>query len=523
MRRGACGTGANIPWLGLVGVLLGTFISTLSTRLSSFGLADVRGALHAGFDDGAWITTAFTVAQMLITPFAVWIGGGVRAAANSHRLRAGLRRRFRPAALRPEPGHFLGLQFIAGLSSGCFIPLTLSFILRSIPPRLWAYGVALYALNLELSLNISASLEGFYVDHLTWHWIFWQNVPLALGMAGCLYWGVRHQPPTNDIHWDPYGLTACGMGFALLYAALDQGNRLDWLNSGVICGLLLAGGILLAAFVIHEVTAPYPWLDPHVPLRWPIPLLLVLISILRLTIQSTAVLIPYYLGAVRGFRALEIGGTLIWIAMPQLLTCLFAAWMLRRFDPRLTAGLGMCLVGLACMVVAWTLTPEWGSDQFLVSQLLQALGQSLALSGVVFNAVLNLRLQDALSFGATLQIARLFGGEVGAALITTWDRVREQRASNLIGLHVQKGALDVQHRLAAYQHVLTPHGYPAAAAPAVLDKVVRVMATTQSTIDGFVLVAVVAAAGLTLFVLIVPSPPRGPASHVPFRWRKRGP
>ncbi|HYP64366.1 MAG TPA: hypothetical protein VEQ16_10770, partial [Acidocella sp.] len=55
---------APIPWLGLTAVLLGTFISTLTGRLSTFGLADIRGAVHAGFDDGAWITTAFTVAQM---------------------------------------------------------------------------------------------------------------------------------------------------------------------------------------------------------------------------------------------------------------------------------------------------------------------------------------------------------------------------------------------------------------------------------------------------------------------------
>ena len=48
----------SIPWLGLLAVLLGTFISTLNTRLSSLGLADIRGAVHAGFDEGAWITTA---------------------------------------------------------------------------------------------------------------------------------------------------------------------------------------------------------------------------------------------------------------------------------------------------------------------------------------------------------------------------------------------------------------------------------------------------------------------------------
>src|SRR4030081_4074944 len=64
----------SIPWMGLLAVSLGTFISTLTTRLSTFGLADIRGAVHAGFDEGAWVSTAQTVAQMLIAPIAIWMG-----------------------------------------------------------------------------------------------------------------------------------------------------------------------------------------------------------------------------------------------------------------------------------------------------------------------------------------------------------------------------------------------------------------------------------------------------------------
>src|ERR1700761_8253011 len=64
----------SFPWLGLTAVLMGTFISTLNTRLSSLGLADIRGAVHAGFDEGAWITTTQTVAQMLITLVATLLG-----------------------------------------------------------------------------------------------------------------------------------------------------------------------------------------------------------------------------------------------------------------------------------------------------------------------------------------------------------------------------------------------------------------------------------------------------------------
>src|SRR5215475_12298911 len=64
----------SIPWLGLVAVLMGTFISTLNGRLSTFGLADIRGAVGAGYDEGAWITTSQTTAQMFVTLVAVWMG-----------------------------------------------------------------------------------------------------------------------------------------------------------------------------------------------------------------------------------------------------------------------------------------------------------------------------------------------------------------------------------------------------------------------------------------------------------------
>src|SRR5580692_11935802 len=62
------------PLIGVIAVLLGAVISTLAGRFTTFGLADVRGAVHAGFDEGAWIPTAFTVGQMLIGPLSVWLG-----------------------------------------------------------------------------------------------------------------------------------------------------------------------------------------------------------------------------------------------------------------------------------------------------------------------------------------------------------------------------------------------------------------------------------------------------------------
>src|ERR1700691_5851825 len=139
----------SIRWLGLIAVLMGTFISTLSGRLSTIGLADIRGAVGAGFDEGAWITTAQTAAQMLITLAAVWMG----AAYGPRRVLIGASIAFDVISLLTP---FSAMQFLGGLAEGCFIPLTLSFILPNMPMKLRAFGIAVVALNLELPLNISA-------------------------------------------------------------------------------------------------------------------------------------------------------------------------------------------------------------------------------------------------------------------------------------------------------------------------------------------------------------------------------
>ena len=508
----------KIPWLGLTGVLLGTFISTLNTRLSSFGLADIRGAVHAGFDDGAWITTAQTAAQMLICPIAIWMGTafGPRKVLVEAAVVFAIVALIEPFS--PNLPMLLSLQFVGGLASGFFVPLTLSYVLRNMPPKYWAYGIAIYALNLEISLNISASFEGWYVDNLSWRWIFWQQVPLALGMAACLYFGARPDPvnpapPKRDY----FGFVFGGIGLALIYAGLDQGNRLDWLSSGLEWGLLGAGAILLVAFFVHESHTSEPAVNLSIVLCAPLPRLLVMVSFLRLTILSTALVIPQFLQVVRGFRAIEVGETLVWIAAPQLLVCYMAGYLLRRIDSRLVASFGFLCICVACLIVAHTLTPLWGSDQFLPTQLLQAIGQSFALSGVVFFAILHLKPQDALTFASAIQVARLMGGELGTAFVTTFVRKRGQVASNLLGQHLQIGDPEVIQRVQAYAGATARAGTPANAVTrgeAVLNNIVHSLSINQAIIDTFVVIATATAVVLIIIVTRRAAPSDHPAGHV---------
>ncbi len=346
----ACGR----PFVGIAAVLLGAIISTLYTRITTFGLADLRGAVHAGFDQGAWITTAGTVGQMCVGPLAAWFGlvFGVRRvlviSASVFALASGL------IPLSPDLPSLLIGQAIAGLSSGTFIPLTIGFVVQSLPPPLWPYGIAAYGLNLELSLNIPASLEGWYLDYFTWHWIFWQGTLLAIPMLICVHFGMPKRPINREAlrNADGWGMFYAAAGFSMLYAALDQGNRLDWLNSGLICGLLLGSAVLIAAFILQALFAEHSWINLRFVLQRNIALLMTILVLYRFIILSTSYLIPQYLTTIQNFRSLEVGKVLLWIAVPQFLLAPLIATVLRWIDPRIMLAMGICAVGIACAMAS---------------------------------------------------------------------------------------------------------------------------------------------------------------------------
>ena len=502
------------PLIGVIAVLLGAVISTLAGRLTTFGLADVRGAVHAGFDEGAWIPTAFTVGQMMIGPASVWLG-----------LAFGLRRVLMVSGVifaisnlllpySPDLPTILAFQGLSGLASGTFIPLTIGFVTQNLPTRLVVYGVATYSMNLELSLNISASVEGWFDDHWSWQWIFWDTSLLMPLMLICVsFWHTRQ--PTNRAllkSADWWGIIYASLGLSVIYAALDQGNRLDWLNSGVINGLLIAGVILLVAFIVHELTQERPWLNLRFVVRGNFPLLTLYIGFFRFLILSTSYIIPQYLATVQNYRALETGGVLLWIALPQFALAPVVATILRFVDARVPMAFGFAMVGCACFMAA-QLTHDWATNDFLPSQLLQAVGQTFALTSVVWFNLKHLELKEILTFGAVLQTARLFGGELGSGFIQTFLRVREQMYSNLVGLHVVVGSHATDQRLQYYANAVSDrsNGQAEASARAValLAHSVQDQASVLSFIDGFMLLGFVSL-GALLLMLLLKDPPEHP-------------
>jgi DHA2 family multidrug resistance protein len=500
------------PLIGTLAVMLGSVIATLDSRISVFGLADVRGAVHAGFDEGAWITTAFTVGQMMIGPVAAWLGAvfGVRRVLMISATVFGLSNFLLPFS--PNLASVLMFQTISGLSSGTFIPLTIGFVVLNLPPKWVVYGIGAYSLNLELSLNIAASIEGWFCDNWSWHWIFWDTALLAPLMMVCIHFGMPRQPTNRELlkNADWSGILYASLGFSLLYAALDQGNRLDWLNSGLINALLLGGVLLLIAFVVQELTTPRPWINLRYASRGNIPLLFLMITFFRFAILSTAYLIPQFLTVVQNYRAIEVGGVLLWIALPQFLLAPMVSTLLRFVEPRLPLAFGFALVAAACFM-AGQLTQDWIGDDFLPSQIVQAVGQSLLLTSLVWFFLKHLEPSEVLTFGAVLQTGRLFGAELGSAYVQTFVRVREQVYSNLVGLHVTVGSAATDQRLQDYARAVSGRsvGPPAASAraTALLAHSVQIQASVLAYIDGFMVIGFVMI-GVLLMLLLLRDPPQ---------------
>jgi DHA2 family multidrug resistance protein len=476
-----------------------------------FGLADVRGAVHAGFDEGAWITTAFTVGQMMIGPVAAWLGAvfGVRRVLMISATVFGLSNFLLPFS--PNLASVLMFQTISGLSSGTFIPLTIGFVVLNLPPKWVVYGIGAYSLNLELSLNIAASIEGWFCDNWSWHWIFWDTALLAPVMMACIHFGMPRQATNRELlkNADWSGILYASLGFSLLYAALDQGNRLDWLNSGLINALLLGGVLLVTAFVVQELTTPRPWINLRYAAGGNIPLLFLMITFFRFAILSTAYLIPQFLTVVQNYRAIEVGGVLLWIALPQFLLAPMVSTLLRFVEPRLLLALGFALIAAACFM-AGQLTRDWIGDDFLPSQIVQAVGQSLLLTSLVWFFLKHLEPSEVLTFGAVLQTGRLFGAELGSAFVQTFVRVREQVYSNLVGLHVTVGSVATDQRLLDYAHAVNGRsvGPPAASARAtgLLAHAVQIQASVLAYIDGFMVIGF-AVIGVLLMLLLLRDPP----------------
>jgi len=497
------GRPSHHPVLAVIAVVLGAFIDSLDTRLFAIGLPDLRGALGLTFDEGAWLSTAATAPQILIAPAIAWLAVvfGLRRVLIGPSLVYVVISLLVPFARDYQT--LLVLHFIRGMLPGVFIPVTIMIVLRNLPMRWWIVGLAAYSFRLSFTGNAGVSLVGFYLQHLGWQWLYWQDAVVALLMVILTLLGTPRESINRALlaKADWGGMLLFGAGLALIYAGLDQGNRLDWFGSGTVTALLAGGAALVVCFFINEAVVAEPWASPTVLMSRNVLLVMATLITYMITSLSNTMLVPTFLTAVAGLRPEQIGSLpLVYTALPICVVVLVAIYLLRRIDARFVMILGLTSFAIA----AWMGT--WALDDFIPIALAQALGQGLTFTALLIFVLANADPARATAFVAYIQVMRLDIIEITVTGMSTWLRVREQLHSNLVGLHVSAGESEVTQRLARLTGEFLDYGAAAASARAV-GTLARRQSDVLSFIDGFTVAFWGAIAGLLLVSLMRAAPP----------------
>jgi len=505
---------ATYPYVGILAVFLGAGLATLNSRLLSVGLPDLRGALGLGFDEASWLPTALNMAMMFSGVFVVFLNAFW-----------GPRRILLPAAaifmltslvlpFAPSYPVMLTLVVIAGIASGTFYSLTMTFVLTTLPRRLIIFGIAAYAADIVFISNIASLQEGWYIEHLSWHWIFWTAALFAPVMMVCIYFGIPRRPSVDPRpSWR--GFTYFSLGLALLYGALDQGERLDWFHSSTIVAMSVTGVLFVAAALMRRLIQPNPILKLDFLNTRNIIIVALSIFVFKFMHLASVVLVPGFLGNIKGYRPLETGHTLAWVAVPMFLLVLLVAFSIIYTNSRLILAVGLTVGALSCWACAH-LDTSWAGNSFEKLELLLAIGLACSYVGLVSSIVLDALEAGALASAANaatlsgfMHFVRIFGGQIGVAVMTRFLSVREKFHSNMLGLQVQSGNWLTDDRL----RMLTGGVLPASngseeAKHRALDLIsqqVRAQAYTLAVSDGFVLIGWVVVGYLFLMLLMRPN------------------
>jgi DHA2 family multidrug resistance protein len=506
------------PLLGILGVIIGAGVVTLTSRMISLGLPDLRGHRGFGYDESAWIGTAFDVGVMFIGPFTVYLGGLIAPRKILLTAAAFFTMIFGFLPSLHNYGLVLIAVVLAGLTSGTFYPLTLAFALRNIPLRYLPFTIALYASFVDGAVNIAPSLYGWYRDHLSWQWMFWNSAAITPLMMLCIYFGIPKSPPAREHGEAPSfaGFLYASAGLSLILAACEQGERLDWWRSGAFTALFASGSFLLLCSLIRRLRSPNPLVDvPYLRNRDTI-LLATALFFFRFFLVTTIILIPQAL-AIHGFEPDQIGPAVIWTSASFVpLAFVAGVLLISNVDPRLLIAGGFAGMAFASFLNAG-ITSAWAAPDFYRTEFLTGFGQCFAFIGLVSALILQgvfsgalVKPQKILTFSAFIHTVRIFGGTIGAIFMGRFIAEREKLHSSLLGLHLGPGnwITDASIRQLTAGLFAKSSGLAQATGRAVdiVGARLRLQAYTLSLIDGFYLIAWAVVVALVLVALLRESP-----------------
>ena len=415
------------PLIGLAGVILAAMSTELNSQVATVALPDISGALGLSHDAGTWYSTLYTSGEVVGTSISAW--WAVTMALHRFTLFT-IVLACSTTLLIPlnhDYGWLYTLRALQGLAGGLTLPLLITTALRVLAPPIRLYGLAAYALTATFFPNLSTTVAALWTDLVDWHFLYYQSVPLSALAAVLVWYGMPREAPKYERlkQYDWRGTLLVVAGFVPLTILLQQGDRLDWFHSDLICMLTLISAIAIPLFVFNEWFHELPLIKLQL-LGRPNFAYGALALFTFLIIGLSASEIPFsYLTEIQGYRPLQAYTATLEIAAAQLILLPLMAKVLdwEWLDPRLVSFLGLSCILAACIGDSY-LDSTWNRSQFYLWQALQAVGDAMVVMPLLMMSTNSVTPEEGPFASAAVNTPRAFAEAAGVWLLQLVDRWR---------------------------------------------------------------------------------------------------
>jgi len=477
--------------IGLLGMLLSSLLVILNEQVTALALADIRGAFSIGFDDGTWLTALFEATNTATMVFAPWFGitftlkrftiGAVLAVMVLGFL----------CPFAPNLHTLYMLRMLQGVAGGCLPPMLIIVALRYLPPKIKLYGLAGYALTATFGPSLGTPLAALWTEYVSWRMAFWQIVPMGLLSCVAIYYGLPADPPKlerfQSFNWR--GLLLGYPAVAMLVIGLQQGDRLDWLNSPLICTMFGGGALLFVAFLVNEWFQPVPFFKLQMLSRRNFTHGLMTLVGAVVLLVGVAAIPGQYLAHIHEYRPLQTTPLSLLVAIPLLIALPATAALLNlpQVDHRWVMAIGLLLMALTCYMGSF-ITSDWVRENFYWFQALQIVAQPMVILGILMGVTTGLPPTDGPFASAMFNTFKTFAGSVATGLIDGVGTARERFHSNVLVDHLGNNALETGESINA------DHGIGE------LARRIHEQALVLTSSDLYLMMACIAVA----FILVIP-------------------
>jgi DHA2 family lincomycin resistance protein-like MFS transporter len=336
-------------------------------------------------------------------------------------------------------------RVLQAAGTALMLPLLTTTILALIPVHRRGAMMGTVSIVISVAPAIGPTISGLIVESLSWRYMFFFVLPIALGVLAYAFWNLKNIGETNHASLDIPSVIVSALGFGGLLYGFSKAGEGNWSSAFVLIPLI-AGALSLGIFIWRQLKLGTPLLDLHAFQYSMFTLSVLLTMAMMMALFAAAILLPIYLQNVRLFSPLQTGllllpgGVLMGVASP---------WVGRIFDkqgPRLLVLAGT-LIMTAMIWGFTTLTADSSVAKILTLHIIFSAGLAMLFTPI-FATGLNELPRTLHSHGsAIMSTLQQVAGAVGTALLVTIMSVSSasylQESTASITHEIQRDALTV--------------------------------------------------------------------------------